>query len=142
MPGGTQARRGGGWRQTNAPTVQAAVSTQRERPVAGNPATGAPSVGYEPGPAVDPENAYRAFQRRSRPQRSCSQPLVVVMQSTHFRESDHRALLRRLHRSGVRAIHAQREMRPPAMVILEVARKQAPQMALTHHNDLIQTLSG
>ena len=89
---------------------------------------------------VDPENAYPAFQRSSRPQRSCSHPLVVVMQSTHVRESDHRALPRRLHRSSVRAVHGQGEMRPPAMVILEVVGEQTPQMALTQHNDLIQTL--
>ena len=55
MPGGTRARRKWGWRKTNAATVQATTSTQQGRPVAGNPATGAPPVGYGTVPAVVPD---------------------------------------------------------------------------------------
>ena len=47
-------------------------------------------------------NASCAFLRSSRPRTSYRHPLIVVMQSTHVRERDYRALLRRLHRTGVR----------------------------------------
>jgi len=44
-----------------------------------------------------------------------------VMQSTHVRESDDRTLLKRLHRTGVRALHGQRQVRTPVMVIKNIS---------------------
>jgi hypothetical protein len=60
------------------------------------------------------------------------------MEATHFREGDDRALLRRLHRAGVRAIHGQRQMRTPAVVIVRIAGQEAPEVALAEDHNLIQ----
>jgi hypothetical protein len=80
------------------------------------------------------------FGETSHPRTSRSHPLVVMMQSAHFREGDHRALFRRRHRAGVRAVHGQRQMRAPAMVMLEIAGQEAPEVALAQHDPPIQTL--
>ena len=81
-----------------------------------------------------------AFLRSSRPRGSCRHPLIVVMESTHFRESDDRSLFRRLCRAGVRAIHGERQMRPPAMVVVRIAGQEAPEVALAENHHLIQAL--
>ena len=62
------------------------------------------------------------------------------MESTHVRESDDRSLLGRLHGSGVRALHGQREKRPPAMVGVRIAGPEAPEVALVEDHHPIQTL--
>jgi hypothetical protein len=54
------------------------------------------------------------------PRTSCSHPLVVMMEFTHFRESEELALSRLLYRTYVRVIHGQRKVRPPAMVVVDV----------------------
>ncbi len=68
------------------------------------------------------------------------QPLVMMMESTHFRECDCGSLLGRLHRSGVGAIHGQRQMRPPPMVVVEVAGQEAPEVALAEDHHMVQAL--
>ena len=62
------------------------------------------------------------------------------MESTHVRKSDDRALFRRLYRAGVRAIHGQRQVRTPAMVIVKIADQEAPQVGLAEDHHVIQTL--
>ena len=63
-----------------------------------------------------------------------------MMESTHFRGCDDRSLLRRLHRSGVRAIHGQRQMRAPPMVVVKVAGQEVPEVGLAEDNHMVQTL--
>ena len=53
--------------------------------------------------------------RRNIPSISCRHPLIMMMESTHFREGDDRALTGDLHRSPYWTIHGQRQMRPPPM---------------------------
>jgi hypothetical protein len=63
-----------------------------------------------------------------------------VVQPGHFLEGDDRSPIGRLHWSGIRAIHDQREMRSPAMGAANIARQEAPEVALTQHDNLIQAL--
>ena len=69
-----------------------------------------------------PKTYVMRFAETSHPRRPCSHPLIVVMQSTDFRNLDHLSLLGRLYRAGLRAIHGQRQMRTPAMVVVEICR--------------------
>lgn len=86
-----------------------------------------------------PESSYFGV-RSSRPQSSGRHRLIVMMQATHLREGDDRAMLRRLQRPSVGTIHSQREICPPAMVVVNVAGQQAPALGLTQHDDATQAL--
>jgi ribonucleoside-diphosphate reductase alpha chain len=48
------------------------------------------------------------------------QPFIMVMQSANVRELEDRTPIRRVHRSRVRAIHVQRQVRAPTMVVVKV----------------------
>jgi hypothetical protein len=61
-----------------------------------------------------------------------------MVQFPHFRERDDRPVVKQLHRSGMRRVHGQRQMRPPAMVILEVAGEDASEMVVTEDDQFIQ----
>jgi transposase-like protein len=69
------------------------------------------------------------FGETSRHRRSCSQPLVVVMQTAYFWNLDYRTLVGWQHEPRFGAIHGQRQMRAPTVVILEVAGDHTPQVA-------------
>jgi hypothetical protein len=65
------------------------------------------------------------------------QPLIMVMQAADFWHCDDSAVLRRLHWSWLRAVHRQRQMRAPAMIILEVLGQELPQMSLVQDNHVV-----
>ena len=87
-----------------------------------------------------PNNHTAAIPRSFRHRTSCRHPLVVIVHPTHFRESDDRALLWRLHRSGLGAVHGQRQMCAPPVIILDVGGQVAPKVALAENHHLIQAL--
>jgi hypothetical protein len=63
------------------------------------------------------------------------------MQSAHFRECDYCALIGELHRPPCWAIHAQQQVRPPPVVILEVAGEDASEAVLAEDDHRVQALS-
>ena len=63
-----------------------------------------------------------------------------MMESTHVRESDDRSPRRRLYRAGVRALHGQRQVRPPMVVVVKIAGQEAPQVGLAEDHHVIQAL--
>jgi len=44
-----------------------------------------------------------------------------------------------LNQPGLRAVHLQRKMRPPALVVLEVGLDHPPQVPLVQDDDVIET---
>src|ERR1700674_2069867 len=68
------------------------------------------------------------------------QPLVMVMQTANLGKLQRRDSVVRLHRAPFRAVHCQRQVRAPAMVVVEVHAKDAPQVAFAQDNDEIQTI--
>jgi hypothetical protein len=64
----------------------------------------------------------------------------MVMQAPNFGESHDLTCLGWLHASRHWAIHRQRQMGPPAVIIGKVAREDALEMPLVKDEHMIQTL--
>ena len=62
--------------------------------------------------------------------------LVVSIQPTALEDFDHGALLPRLHRSRLGAVHGESLMTAPLMVVGEVGAEQAAQMPTIDHDDV------
>jgi hypothetical protein len=69
------------------------------------------------------------------------QPFIMVMQSANVRELEDRTPIRRVHRSRVRAIHVQRQVRAPTMVVVEVGSERPPEMALAEYDDVVEAVA-
>jgi hypothetical protein len=61
----------------------------------------------------------------------CGLALIVVVEATNFRYREHSTTLWRLYGTSFRAIHRQRQVRAPRVVIGQVAREDAPEVGLT-----------
>ena len=81
---------------------------------------------------VLPENSYHTLSSR--------QPYVVMMQATDFWKLYYLSSSWWLHRSRLRTIHCQRQMRAPAKIIIKIAGKYSFQMTIVQHDDMIQTI--
>jgi hypothetical protein len=46
-----------------------------------------------------------------------------------------------LHKSGIRAVHAERPVTAPAMVVIEVIDEDPPKVPLAENDDLVEALS-
>ena len=57
--------------------------------------------------------------------------------TTDLGDLDHLATIGRLHGSWLRAVHLEREMRAPAVIIGEIAYERPLQMALTEHDYMV-----
>jgi hypothetical protein len=82
-----------------------------------------------------------AILRNSHPRRSCRRPLIVMMQSADFRDRDYRALVGWQHWTRVGAIHREREMRAPPMVVVLPDTKHPSQMLLPEGNQEAHALA-
>jgi hypothetical protein len=67
--------------------------------------------------------------------------LVVVMESSYFRQRDHVTFGRGLHASWRGRVFLQREMRSRPMIIGDISGEHVPQMRLAEHDHVIQTLA-
>ena len=63
------------------------------------------------------------------------------MQATDFGHFNDLAGDRRLHRSGLRAIHLQRQVCAPAQVVVEIAAQYPSEVCFPQHDDVIETLA-
>ena len=63
------------------------------------------------------------------------------MQAADFGDLNHLTAARRLDRSGLRAIHSQRQVCAPAHVVAEVAVQYPPEVCISQHHDVIKTLA-
>jgi hypothetical protein len=66
---------------------------------------------------------------------------VMVMQPAEFRELDYPAPVRRMYGPRTRSIHPQRKMSPPPMVIIEIPRKDPPEMAFVQDDHMIEAVA-
>jgi hypothetical protein len=64
----------------------------------------------------------------------------MMVETTHLGHGNHRSEGWRLHRAWIGAVHCQGEMDPPAVIIGQVTGQDAPEMALTEHDDVVQAL--
>src|SRR2546428_1539781 len=76
---------------------------------------------------------------QSLPRLRCYQ-LIVVMKPTHFWNGDHLPLVRTMDWARLWTIHRARQMRPPPVIIGQVADKDALKMLLVEDNHMIETL--
>jgi hypothetical protein len=65
----------------------------------------------------------------------------MVMQAANILEHDDRAAIWRLNRSRMGAIHVQRQMCTPTMVVVEVQGEDAPKVTLVEDNDVVKAVS-
>jgi hypothetical protein len=65
----------------------------------------------------------------------------MVMQPAEFRELDYPAPVRRMYAAWTRSIHPQRKMSPPPMVIIEVPRKDPPEVTFVQDDHMIEAVA-
>ena len=63
------------------------------------------------------------------------------MQAADFGDLNHLTAALRLDRSGLRAIHLQRQVCAPAQVVVEVAAQHPPEACFSQHDDVIETFA-
>ena len=101
--------------------------------VDGQPRRGATGAMFVAGESLRPKvHLGLAFRLVASNQGGCSgrAPLVVPVEAASFLDFHHFPALGRLHRSRIRAVHVQRPVTAPAMVVLEVADEDPPQVPL------------
>jgi hypothetical protein len=89
-------------------------------------------------PRVVPENSYLRFCETSQRRTLSSHPLVVVIQTAYFWNLDYGTLVGWQYGPRFGAIHGQRQMRAPPMVVAEVTGQKAPEVALAEDHHMIQ----
>jgi hypothetical protein len=65
----------------------------------------------------------------------------MMMQTADFWQLPDRSELRWLNRPRLGSIHVEGSVNSPAMIIVHIRSKQAPQMGLVQHDHLIQALA-
>lgn len=91
---------------------------------------------------MEPANLAQAFHRYGGTSIGlCCPALIVVVEATNFRHRDHLTTLWRLYWASSRAIHPQRQVRAPRVVIGQIAREDAPEVVLTQHDDVVQAFA-
>ena len=68
-------------------------------------------------------------------------PLVVAIQAAGSSDLHDRAELGALHRPRRRAVHGERAVTAPAVVVLEVVAEEPPQVPLVDDDDVVQALA-
>src|SRR5262245_21744698 len=63
--------------------------------------------------------------------------LIVVVEAPNFRHGEHSTPFWRLYWASFRAIHLQRQVRTPGVVIGKVVRDDAPEVALTQDDHVV-----
>jgi len=71
----------------------------------------------------------------------CGLALIVVVEATHFRHHEHSTMLWRLDGASFRAIHRQRQVRAPRVVIGKGVREDAPEVVRTQDDHVVQALA-
>jgi|SRR5262245_66338711 hypothetical protein len=64
--------------------------------------------------------------------------LIMMMESSHFRHRNHPASIWRGDGAWLWAIHGEREMRAPAMVIVEILLQEPLEVTFAQHDHVIQ----
>jgi hypothetical protein len=67
--------------------------------------------------------------------------LIVVVEAPNFRHGDHSTPFWRLYWASIRAIHLQRQVRAPRVVISQVTREDAPEVVLTQDDNVVQAFA-
>ncbi len=65
----------------------------------------------------------------------------MPIEAAGFRDLHDMAVLGPLHRPRRRAVHGERAVTAPAVVMLEVAAEEPPQVALVEDDDVVQALA-
>jgi hypothetical protein len=68
-------------------------------------------------------------------------PLIMVMETIHFRPLSDRPQIRWLNWSWLRCIHLQRSMRTPIVIVVHIGLKNTTQMSLIEYDDIVETLA-
>ena len=68
-------------------------------------------------------------------------PLVVMVEPTDFGDLDNLARFGWLHSPRPRAVHVQREVCPPVVVVAEVAAEDPPKVFLAEDDDVVQAVA-
>jgi len=66
---------------------------------------------------------------------------VMVMQAAEFGEFDYPAPVGWMYGSRTRSIHPQRKVSPPPMVVIEVPRKDPPEMSFVQDDHMIEAIA-
>jgi hypothetical protein len=64
--------------------------------------------------------------------------LVAMVKPADLRNRDDLAAVRLLDGSSIRAVFVERQMRTGALVVVDIRGKNAAQMALVDHNDMVR----
>src|SRR5215813_12350459 len=92
------------------------------------------------GHVIDPELSSHLKTSHCRDHCLRRHPLIMVVQTTHFRQLADIAQLRRLNRSGHWSIHSEGTVHAPGVIIVHIRPEHTPQMRLVQHDDLSETL--
>ena len=72
---------------------------------------------------------------------SGGEAFVAMVKPADLRSRHHLAAVRRLDGASIRAIFGERQMRPRAVVVVQVRDQDAAQMPFIKHDHMIQTLA-
>lgn len=72
---------------------------------------------------------------------SGGEAFVTMVGPANLRNRDHLAALRRSDGASIRAVFVERQVRPRAVIVIEVREQDAAQVALADHNHMIQTFA-
>lgn len=64
-----------------------------------------------------------------------------MMKATDLRKRDHLAAVRSLDGARIRAVFVERQMCPSAVIVVDVRRQDAAEMALVYHDHMVKTLA-
>ncbi len=64
-----------------------------------------------------------------------------MVKPADLRNRDHLAVVWRLDGASIRAVFVERQMRPRAVIVIDVRDQDAAQMALVDHNYMVQALA-
>jgi len=74
----------------------------------------------------------------AREEESGRHPLVVMVQTAQVLDLDHWTLTGRLNVASIRAVHLERLMAAPPMIVVEVTSEDAPQVLFVQHDHVIE----
>ncbi len=72
---------------------------------------------------------------------SGGEAFVAMVKPPDLRNRDHLVAVRRLDRASIRAIFVERQMGPRTVIVVDVRKQDAAQMALVNHDHMVKTLA-